>query len=122
MNKEEAEAFGQRVKGLRQKHDYQSVRALAEATGLSHGYLAKLERGEIENPSQQTLERIASAFSESVQQILGESDINLGGGLPDMRTYFRRTLGVSLDEADELVGLVQKYQQGRKGGTHEENQ
>ncbi|MFI6401499.1 helix-turn-helix domain-containing protein [Streptomyces sp. NPDC050548] len=124
MNQEEAQALGERVKELRQRYEYPSVRALAKVTGLSHSYLAKLERGEIESPSTQTLERIAKVFSGNVQEILGKSSVKLSGELPDMRTYFRRTLGVSFDEADKLAALIEGEisTRAKKGGEHEEDE
>jgi transcriptional regulator with XRE-family HTH domain len=124
LNKEEAEALGRRIKELRERYEVPSVRALSKKTGISYGYLAKLERGDVENPSQQVLGRIAQAFSGNVQEILGESNVKLSGELPDMRTYFHRTLGVSLDEADKLANLIEGEisTRAKKGGEHEENQ
>jgi transcriptional regulator with XRE-family HTH domain len=124
LNQEEAQALGRRITELRKKHGYASVRALAKETNISFSYLAKLERGEIESPSTQTLERIAKVFSGNVQEILGESNIKLSGELPDMRTYFRRTLGVSFDEADKLAALIEGEisTRAKKGGEHEEDE
>jgi transcriptional regulator with XRE-family HTH domain len=55
---------GQRIAVLRE-HARLSRRALGAEAGRSHTYIGKLERGEVEHPSANTLDRIARALGWS---------------------------------------------------------
>lgn len=63
--------IGDKVKALR-KQNRMSLRALAEATGLSKTTLGDLESGN-KNPSLETVEKIAGAFGLSVAELLQET-------------------------------------------------
>ncbi|HEV7664411.1 MAG TPA: helix-turn-helix domain-containing protein [Chloroflexota bacterium] len=54
--------LGQRIAGLRRAHGY-SQRRLAEAAGVSHGYVALLELGRLPSPGKFRLDAIARALN-----------------------------------------------------------
>src|SRR6266545_699600 len=54
-------ALGQRIASLRRAHGW-SQRRLAEASGVSHGYIAQLELGRLPSPSKMRLDAVARAL------------------------------------------------------------
>jgi len=64
----EAALFGERLRVLRQKREL-TLRALAEATGMSLAYLSDLERG-LKVPSLTTLIRLAFALRCKVSALV----------------------------------------------------
>lgn len=71
MNAAHLETLGSRIRTLRQEHEM-SLRGLAEAIGLSPGYLSQLELGKAENPSTQVLQKVADGLGVPVSTLLGE--------------------------------------------------
>jgi SOS-response transcriptional repressor LexA len=68
----DAGALGQRIAALRREHGW-SQRRLAEAAGVSHGYIALLELGRLPSPGKFRLDAVARALN------LRTSDALLGG-------------------------------------------
>jgi SOS-response transcriptional repressor LexA len=68
--------LGQRIAGLRRAHGW-SQRRLAEAAGVSHGYVAQLELGRVPSPSKFRLDAVARALD------LRTSDALVAPSLPD---------------------------------------
>lgn len=62
---------GARIREVRSWRDL-SLRTLAELAGISHSYLAKIERGEKAIGNRQTLEAIANALRVSPTDLTGE--------------------------------------------------
>src|SRR5215472_11334331 len=58
----DAGALGQRIASLRRKHGL-SQRRLAEAAGVSHGYIALLELGRLPSPGKFRLDAVARALN-----------------------------------------------------------
>jgi transcriptional regulator with XRE-family HTH domain len=85
-----------------------SLRGLAHKARIDHGYIGRLEHGAKSHPSAQVLRRIASALDIAPNDLLTLGDAP--PELPDTRTYFRRKLGVTKDEANILAGLIKDYQ------------
>lgn len=56
--------IGEYLKDIRRKNKITQVK-LRELTGLSQGYISDLENGEIKNPTDETLDKIASALGIS---------------------------------------------------------
>jgi SOS-response transcriptional repressor LexA/DNA-binding XRE family transcriptional regulator len=69
-------ALGQRIAGLRRAHGW-SQRRLAEAAGVSHGYVALLELGRLPSPGKFRLDAIARALD------LRTSDALVNPALPE---------------------------------------
>lgn len=67
--------FQERLKKLREEHYGLSRKTLSELCGLPSGTIRKYERGEIENPSIESLELIADYFSVSVDYLIGRSNV-----------------------------------------------
>ena len=61
--------LGNRLQHLRELKGL-SLSALSEIAGISKSYLAKLERGEVENPGLQTLQSIAGALDTTLGDLL----------------------------------------------------
>src|ERR1051326_6571896 len=55
-------SLGQRIAGLRRAHGW-SQRRLAQAAGVSHGYVALLELGRLPSPGKFRLDAIARALN-----------------------------------------------------------
>src|ERR1700759_1966475 len=62
MFKLDARGLGSCIAGLRQANGW-SQRRLAEAAGVSHGYIALLELGRLPSPGKPRLDAIAHALS-----------------------------------------------------------
>ncbi len=60
---------GDRLRALR-KARHRTLRTVAEAAGISEGYLSQIERGQA-NPSIATLQQIASALGLKVADLFG---------------------------------------------------
>jgi transcriptional regulator with XRE-family HTH domain len=63
--------IGQQIRLRRDAHGL-SLSALAEQSGVSKGYLSQLETGSAQNPSVDTLSRIADALGTPLSDLLGE--------------------------------------------------
>ncbi|HEY6140680.1 MAG TPA: helix-turn-helix transcriptional regulator [Thermoanaerobaculia bacterium] len=66
------ERFGKRLKELREKHGF-TLRALADATGMSLAFISDLERG-LKLPSLTTLLRLAVALDCKVTALVAPFD------------------------------------------------
>jgi transcriptional regulator with XRE-family HTH domain len=96
-----------------------TLRQLAEAAGIDHGYLAHIEAGERAKPGADVLQRLADALELDDTKLLGF--IGVKPSLPEPRVYFRRKYGVNAREADVLARLIEEYQtKQQKGGRHED--
>lgn len=62
--------IGQRLKEIRKKRKY-TLRKLANLTGLSHGYIADIERGRC-NPSLKSLTKLAKSLGVKPEYFLAE--------------------------------------------------
>lgn len=68
----DVQALGRRLKQLRELKG-KSLSRLAQDAQVSKSYLAKLERGEIENPGLKTLHAIAGALEITLNELLKPS-------------------------------------------------
>jgi transcriptional regulator with XRE-family HTH domain len=100
--------LGQTLRTARQEAGL-SVRQLARAAGISHGYLVKLETDQNDNPSAAHLQRLADVLEIDAGQLLTFIGVKPASRLPAPRVYFRRKLGLSATEADRLSRLVEDY-------------
>lgn len=66
--------IGERIKKLRLQHGI-SLTELAERAGIAKSYISSIERGLQSNPSIQVLEKIASVFNTTAENLLKEDDI-----------------------------------------------
>src|SRR3954454_14501384 len=105
MHAADAHLLGQRIATLRRGHGW-SQRRLAEAAGVSHGYIALLELGRLPSPGKFRLDAIARALNLRTSDALiaevqalaaAASDsplLNVVGTLDQVRTVGARQLPV----------------------------
>jgi SOS-response transcriptional repressor LexA len=99
-------ALGQRIAGLRRAQGW-SQRRLAEAAGVSHGYVALLELGRLPSPGKFRLDAVAHALNlRTSDALLGQQSAVIGppiasspggnvvGGLDQVRPMGARPLPV----------------------------
>jgi len=67
-----SESIAARLKALREARGLTKYR-LAKISGVSETYLYRIERGLIENPRRDTLQRLAQGLSITVAQLVGET-------------------------------------------------
>ncbi|HJQ08031.1 MAG TPA: helix-turn-helix domain-containing protein [Candidatus Saccharimonadales bacterium] len=96
-----------------------SVRDVAAQTGISHGYLVKLENDQKEHPAADKLIRLAKALAVDESKLLAY--IGVEPTAPEPKTYFRRHMGLNAREADILYELAEEIKAKRKEGGHEES-
>src|SRR5882762_7627847 len=71
-------ALGQRIAGLRRAAGW-SQRRLAEAAGVSHGYVALLELGRLPSPGKFRLDAVARALNlRTSDALLGQQSLTIG--------------------------------------------
>lgn len=66
--------FQERLKKLREEHRGLSRKTLSELCGLPSGTIRKYERGEVENPSIDSIEAIADYFEVTVDYLIGRAN------------------------------------------------
>ena len=83
-----------------------SQRQLASMVGMHHSLLARIENGEVIQPSAELLQRLADTLEVDAAELL--AFIGVKPALPEPRVYFRREFGVSDAEAREIVKLIEE--------------
>jgi len=83
-----------------------SKRQLAEAIGVDHAYIIKLENGERKNPSGEVLQGIADALKIDVAELL--AFVGVRPSYPEPTVYFRKVYGMTDQEAREAAKLLEK--------------
>ena len=86
-----------------------SVRQLAHAADITHGYLVKLETDQSDNPSAAVLQRLADVLEIDASDLLVFIGVEPSSTLPSPRVYFRRKFGISDAEAARLSRLIADY-------------
>lgn len=61
------------IKKFREKKNL-SIHELARRTGLTASYISNLEKGKRDNPSKETMEKIAEALDKTVPEIFYPED------------------------------------------------
>jgi transcriptional regulator with XRE-family HTH domain len=85
-------ALKDRIRDLRQARGWTQTE-LAKHANLRQGTITNLETGARDNPTRDTLDKLAAAFGITVQELLGEGDI-LSGEFPAANL---RALGLTDD-------------------------
>ncbi|WP_410671269.1 helix-turn-helix domain-containing protein [Amycolatopsis sp. cmx-4-68] len=103
-----------------------SVRQLGTLSGMSHGYLVKLELGQQERPSAEHLMRLAEVLELDAVELLRFIGVEPTRVLPSAQVYFRRKYGLSDAEAEDLSRVVEDYrsrtlEEGRHGKNNTED-
>jgi XRE family transcriptional regulator of biofilm formation len=100
--------LGQRLVALREEKGL-SLSAVADSAGIAKSYLAKLERGEVENPGLKTLDSVAKALDVTLAHLLAPKPRAVGAeqqsGVPDLEDL-PRSLREFLKQLEEEEGRV----------------
>jgi transcriptional regulator with XRE-family HTH domain len=111
--------IGQLIAEGMQRQGIPSWHKLEELCEVSHGYLAHLVEGHIQNPKEETLRRLAHLLGQRVEEyraaLLADRQ-----ELPAPVYYFSAHLGESVDERDaKLVMQLLEELVKRKNSNHE---
>ncbi len=82
-----------------------SLSQLAEMTGLHKSYLARIELGEVRQPSADNLQRIAAALELPEATVFGLLDERARDQLPPLQLYLR----AKYDLPDSVIAEVTNY-------------
>jgi transcriptional regulator with XRE-family HTH domain len=91
-----------------------SGRQLSTATGLTHTWLLKLERGEYLSPAPDRLARLAEALGIDGERIDRVTHGHVSTSLPGVRTYFRTKYDLSQEEIDQIEDTVNQIQRNHE--------
>jgi hypothetical protein len=110
--------IGQLIAAGMRRQGIPSWHKLEELCEVSHGYLAHLIEGHIQNPKEETLRRLAHVLGQRVEEyravLLADRH-----ELPTPVYYFSAHLGESVDErAAELVMQLLEELVKRRNGKH----
>ena len=108
------QTLGEYLRAARKKANL-SIRQLGNLSGVSHGYLVKLELGQMDNPSAEHLARLAEVLEVDVSELLAFIGIEPSTTLPPPRVYFRRKYGLSDTDAKELTQIIEDYTTKQRG-------
>jgi transcriptional regulator with XRE-family HTH domain len=89
---------------------------LAEAVGVHHSYIARIESGSRAKPAADVLQRIADVLHIESGDLL--AFLGVRTNLPEPRAYFRRKYGMNARQADVLARLVEEFE-SKEGGDYE---
>ncbi len=79
-----------------------SLEQLASASKLDKGTISRIEQGKIEQPTPQSLQRIAVALGTEVEDYFALAGYFTPHGLPGLGIYLRTKYGASPDLAREI--------------------
>lgn len=80
-----------------------SKRKLGELTGLSHTFIAKLESGQYESASAETLMTLAEALKLQPADLFSLAGYRLPESLPSFGPYLRTRYGEELSDEDQAA-------------------
>jgi len=113
MNDEQARQLGALFKRAR-KAKKLSLRQLDEITsGVSYGWITKLERGQIKTPATNKLTMLTHALGIPPERIDQITRGQLSGGLPTIRTYFRAKYQLTTEEIRQIEELFDRIRRDR---------
>jgi transcriptional regulator with XRE-family HTH domain len=108
MPKSDAKPDIKQLGKLLQRHRHAvglSLDQLAGATGINKSSIHRIEQGQFEAPSPQTLQRIAAALGTEVEDYFALAGYFTPHGLPGLAPYLRAKYGAS----PELASQVEDY-------------
>jgi transcriptional regulator with XRE-family HTH domain len=115
------QTLGEYLREARKKA-HLTVRQLGNLSSMSHGYLVKVELGQITNPSAEYLVRLADILELDVSELLAFIGVEPSTTLPPPHVYFRRKYGLSDTDAKELTQIIEDYRTKQRGeGRHEKS-
>lgn len=91
-----------------------SLRALDELTGLSYGWLSRLESGHMKAPAPSKLTRAAVALGIAPERINLITRGKISHDLPAIRTYFRAKYQLTPHEISQIEEVFDQIRRNRR--------
>lgn len=118
MTEVQARELGRLFKQARRSKKL-SLRAVDELSGVSYGWLARLERGQMKAPAPSKLTQVADVLGIPPERI----DLITRGGvsrdLPPIRTYFRAKYQLTPKEITQIEELFDQIRRQRHHAAEE---
>lgn len=86
-----------------------SLRELSDLTGLHKSYIARIEVGDVRQPSTENLQRIASALDLPDATVFGLLDARVRDQLPPLQLYLRAKYDLPDAVIDEVTSYLGRY-------------
>ena len=94
-----------------------SLRALDELTGVSYGWLTRLEHGTMTTPAPSKLTAVAEVLGIPPERIDRITRGQVSRDLPPIRTYFRAKYQLSPQEIRQIEELFDQIRRNRHDAT-----
>lgn len=91
-----------------------SLRAVDELTGVSYGWLSRLEKGLMVTPAPSKLTAVAQALDIPPERIDRITRGHVSRDLPPIRTYFRTKYQLSPEEITKIEDLFDQIRRGHR--------
>lgn len=115
MTEVQARELGRLFKQTRRARKL-SLRALDELTGVSYGWLSKLERGITMAPAPSKLTKVAVALGIPPERIDLITRGRISRDLPTIRTYFRAKYQLNQQEIGQIEEVFDQIRRNRHEG------
>ncbi|HEV3321397.1 MAG TPA: helix-turn-helix transcriptional regulator [Solirubrobacteraceae bacterium] len=112
MTEVQARELGRLVKQARRVRQL-SLRALDELTGVSYGWLSRLERGQMIAPAPSKLTKVAEALGIAPERIDRITRGGISRDLPPIRTYFRAKYQLTPREITQIEEVFDQIRRSR---------
>jgi transcriptional regulator with XRE-family HTH domain len=116
MTEVQARELGRLVKQARRAQRL-SLRALDELTGVSYGWLGRLERGQMIAPAPSKLTKVAEALGIAPERIDRITRGRISRDLPSIRTYFRAKYHLTPQEITQIEEVFDQIRRNRRNTT-----
>lgn len=113
MTEVQARELGRLFKRARRARQL-SLRALDEQTGVSYGWLGRLERGQMVAPAPSKMTRVAVVLGIAPERIDLITRGRLSRDLPTIRTYFRAKYKLNPQEITQIEELFDQIRRNRR--------
>jgi transcriptional regulator with XRE-family HTH domain len=113
MTEVQARELGRLVKQARRAHGL-SLRALDELTGVSYGWLSRLERAQMIAPAPSKLTKVAEVLGIAPERIDRITRGGISRDLPPIRTYFRAKYKLTPREITQIEEVFDQIRRSRR--------
>ncbi len=113
MTEVQARELGRLFKQARRSRKL-SLRALDELTGVSYGWLSRLERGQMITPAPSKLTKVAEVLGIAPERIDRITRGRISRDLPPIRTYFRAKYKLKPEEIRQIEELFDQIRRNRR--------
>jgi transcriptional regulator with XRE-family HTH domain len=118
MTEVQARELGRLFKQARRVRQL-SLRELDELTGVSYGWLSRLERGQMITPAPSKLTKVAEVLDIPPERIDLITRGKVSSDLPAIRTYFRTKYKLNpheIRQIEELFDQIRRSRREHQGG------